>query len=195
MVWDQVRQLLEEPSRVAHEYRRRIAQAADRAGPPEQAVRIDRQITALGRGIDRLIDGYSGGFIDKAEFEPRIAGLKQRRSQLQEQQRAAAKDADAERELSLVINRLEQFSEKISQGLDRLDWNGMRQIIHTVVRRIEIGRHGVEVIFRVPQPMESPGGGPQSSSPGSAQHCTDGYARLRRAMERVGGTLRAVSTR
>ena len=78
-----------------------------------------------------------------------------------------------------MISQLEDFSAKVSQGLDRLDWNGMRQIIPTVVRRIEIDHDSVEVVFRVP-----PGAGPQTPSPGSAQHCTDGYARLRRAMGR-----------
>jgi site-specific DNA recombinase len=185
MVWDQVRQLLEDPSRVAHEYRRRIGQASDTAGVPEQVARINRQITALDRGIARLIDGYSSGFIDKVEFEPRIAGLKQRRSQLQVQQRAAAEAADAEHELSLVISRLEEFSAKVSQGLDQLDWHRMRQLIHTVVRRIEIDHDSVEVIFRVPPPMREPDDEPQPRSPGSAQHCTDGYARLRRAMRTV----------
>ena len=55
----------------------------DGAGPPEAIVRLDRQIMTLRRGIDRLIDCYAGGYIDKAEFEPRIAGLKLRMSQLQ----------------------------------------------------------------------------------------------------------------
>jgi site-specific DNA recombinase len=132
----------------------------------------------LRRGIDRLIDGYTGGFIDKVQFETRIGGLKLRLSQLQEQQQAAAEAANAERELSLVISRLEDFSTKVSQGLDRLDWHGTRNIIHTLVRRIEIDHDSVEVVFRVP-----PGPGPQAPSPGSAQHCTDDYARLRRAME------------
>jgi len=177
MVWDQVKALLEDPSRVADEFRRRIGQVHNGDGPPEQVARLDRQMMTLRRGIDRLIDGYAGGFIDKAQFEPRIAGLKLRLSQLQEQQQAAVEAANAERELSLVISQLEDFSAKVSQGLDRLDWNGMRQIIHTVVRRIEIDHDSVEVVFRVP-----PGAGPQTPSPGSAQHCTDGYARLRRAM-------------
>src|SRR3979411_310898 len=108
------------------------------ADQPQQIVRLDRQMTTLRRGIDRLIDGYAGSFIEKAEFEPRIAGLKRRMSQLQEQRKAAVEAANAERELSLVVSRLEDFSAKISQGLDHLDWQGMRQIIQTLVRRIEI---------------------------------------------------------
>jgi hypothetical protein len=36
MVWEQVRPLLEDPSRVADEYRRRISQASGEADPPEQ---------------------------------------------------------------------------------------------------------------------------------------------------------------
>ena len=174
LVWDQVTALLQDPGRVADEFRRRIGQMQNADGPPEQVARLDRQMMTLRRGIDRLIDGYAGGFIDKAQFEPRIAGLKLRLSQIQEQKHAAAEAANAERELSLVIGRLEDFSAKVSRGLDRLDWHGMRQIIHTVVRRIEIDHDSVEVVFRVP-----PGAGPQTPSLGSAQHCTDGYARLR----------------
>jgi site-specific DNA recombinase len=56
MVWEQVRALLEDPSRVADEYRRRISQASGEADPPEQVARLDRQITTIQRGIDRLID-------------------------------------------------------------------------------------------------------------------------------------------
>ena len=68
--------------RVADEYRRRISQAHDAPAPSEEIARIERQMTALERGIDRLIDAYSSGLIDKAEFEPRITGLRQRMVQL-----------------------------------------------------------------------------------------------------------------
>jgi site-specific DNA recombinase len=73
-VWEQVRALLEDPRRVADEYRRRIRQANGEAGPLEQVARVERQIATVQRAIDRLIDCYAGGFIEKAEFEPRIAG-------------------------------------------------------------------------------------------------------------------------
>ena len=178
MVWDQVRALLEEPSRIADEYRRRICQVREGAIMPEERARLDRQMTTLRRGIDRLIDCYASGMIDKAEFEPRIAGLKQRLSQLNKQQQAAVEAANVERELSLVISRLEDFSAKVSQGLDRLDWLGMREIIRTVVRRIEIDHDGVEVVFRVPPPDGPPRAGSKTPTIGSRQHCTGDYVAL-----------------
>jgi site-specific DNA recombinase len=178
-VWGQVRALLEDPSRVADEYRRRIGQANGKAGPLEQVARLDRQIATVQRGIDRLIDCYAGEFIDKGEFEPRIAGLKLRRSQLQDQQRAAVTAANSERELSLVISRLEDFSAKVTHGLDGLDWLGMREIIHAVVRRVEIDRDSIEVVFRVPPKGGRSRNGMESPRQGILQDCTNAQARNR----------------
>ena len=179
MVWEQVRTLLEDPRRVADEYRRRIGQANGEAGPLEQVARLDRQIATVQRGIDRLIDCYAGEFIDKGEFEPRIAGLKLRRSQLQDQQRAAVTAANSERELSLVISRLEDFSAKVTHGLDGLDWLGMREIIHAVVRRVEIDRDSIEVVFRVPPKRGRSRNGMESPRQGILQDCTNAQARNR----------------
>ena len=97
-----MRALLEEPHRVADEYRRRIAQASDGAAMPDEIIRLDQQMTDLRRGIGRLIDSYAEGVIDKTEFEPRIAGLKLRISQFQERHQAALEAAEIERDLSLV---------------------------------------------------------------------------------------------
>ena len=116
-----MRALLEEPRRVADEYHRRIAQARDGAATPDEIVRLDRQMTSLRRGIGRLIDSYAEGIIDKTEFEPRIAGLKQRVSELQMRHQAALEAAESERDLALVISRLEDFSAKVTTGLDNLD--------------------------------------------------------------------------
>jgi site-specific DNA recombinase len=89
VVWAQVRALLEDPHRVADEYRRRIAQVRDGTATSDEIIRLERQMTSLQRGIARLIDSYTEGILNKTEFEPRIAGLKQRVSQLQDRQRAA----------------------------------------------------------------------------------------------------------
>jgi site-specific DNA recombinase len=109
-------------------------------------------MTALRRGINRLIDSYAEGFVDKCEFEPRITGMKQRLSQLEERHKAAVRAAESERDLCLVISRLEDFAAKVSDGLDKLDRAGQRDIIRALVKRIEVGNDGIEIIFRVPPP-------------------------------------------
>ena len=171
-VWDQVRMLLEDPGRVADEYRRRLAQACDAATEPDEIVRLEQQMATLRRGIGRLIDSYADAVIDKAEFEPRIAGLKQRLSQLQDRHRAAVEVAENERDLSLVISRLEDFSAKVTTGLDSLDPTGKQEIIRTVVRRVEIDDARIEIIFRVPPPDSPVGPGSSIEMATSRQHCT-----------------------
>jgi site-specific DNA recombinase len=60
VVWDQMRVLLEDPRRVADEYRR-IAQARNRPATSDEIIRLDRQMTRLRRRIARLIDSYTRG--------------------------------------------------------------------------------------------------------------------------------------
>jgi site-specific DNA recombinase len=184
VVWDQVRSLLEEPGRVAEEYRRRIGQAHDGTAMPAEVVRLDHQMTTMRRGIGRLIDSFADGVIDKAEFAPRIAGLKQRLSQLQERYQAAVAVIEIERDLSLVISRLEDFSAKVTKGLDDLDRAAMQAIVRTLVRRIEIGDSHIEVIFRVPS-LDGPPGASPANTDGSWQHCTG----VRRTHHRLAQSL------
>ncbi len=147
---------------------------------PDEIVRLNHQMTTMRRGIGRLIDSHAEGVIDKAEFEPRIADLKQRLSQLQERHQAALEAAEIERDLSLVISRLEDFSAKVTTRLNALDQVGMQDIIRTLVRRIEIDEGHIEVIFRVPPP-DSPPRPPPTGETGSWQHCTG----VRRAHARL----------
>jgi site-specific DNA recombinase len=116
---------LQEPERVADEYKRRLAQAAAGAEKPEEVARVEKQIASLQRGIERLIDSYAEGFVEKGEFEPRITDMKQRMSQLKERSEAAVRTAERERDIRLVVSRLEDFSAKVSDGLDRLDGSSL----------------------------------------------------------------------
>ena len=178
VVWDQVKALLEQPDRVAHEYRRRIAQARDGAAAPDEILHLDRQISSLRRGIGRLIDSYAEGVIDKAEFEPRITGLKQRMSQLEERHEAALEAAAAERDLSLVISRLEDFSARVTEGLDALDERGRQEIVRALVRRIEIDDPGIEVISTgVPSLGDGPAGPPFLTKTNASWHHCSGVRR------------------
>lgn len=148
-VWREVRRLLEQPQRLEQEYRRRLE-----APPPDALVAdltaVQAQRSKVRQGLARLIDSYAEGFIDKEEFEPRIARLRQRLASLEEQARQLADDATVRQDLRLLIGRLEEFASQLSQRLDAADWDATRDLIRTLVARVEIDHTQVRVVFRVP---------------------------------------------
>jgi site-specific DNA recombinase len=168
-VWTEVEAILNEPGRVAHEYRRRLGELAVSDRADTDLREVERRIGALRRGISRLIDGYAEGVIERAEFAPRVADLRARIAQLEEQRTALADAVAAEHDLTLVIGRLEDFSAKLRDSLDLLDWTARREIIRLMVRRVEIDDGQIEIVFRVPPPSGGPGG---TRDGRSQQHCT-----------------------
>ena len=164
-VWAEICQLLENPSRLAEEYQRRLAAVQSLPGEVEVS-QVNQQIAKLRQGIVRLIDGYAEGYLDKAEAEPRIRRFKERLQALEAQARQLQAQAQQQSELQLIIGCLEEFSEKVKTGLDDLDWLGRRELIRTLVKRVEIDQERVNVVFRVEEGTFPSGGNDIFS-----QHC------------------------
>ena len=164
-VWAEVRRLLQDPARVTEEYRRRLQ--AVRTGPHRPELETaDRQLAKLRVGIGRLIDSYAEGVISKAEFEPRLAGLRRRVAMLEAEAAALQNAAEQTRSLQLVIGKLETFAALVRDRLDEADQDTKRDIVRTLVRRIEIGGQHVRVVFRV-----DPGSQGGADGCGVGQHC------------------------
>ena len=164
-VWDEVCRLLEDPARVTEEYERRLQ--AVRTGPRRPEVEtLERQLAKLRAGTGRLIDSYAEGVISKAEFEPRLAGMRQRVAKLEAEAAALQDTAEQARSLQLVIGKLETFATLVRDRLNGADWTVKRDIIRTLVRRIEIDGQHVRVVFRI-------GPGPQDGTAARrvGQHC------------------------
>src|SRR5262249_60223593 len=105
-------------------------------------------IGKLRQGVARLIDSYADGLIDKGEFEPRILRLRQRLARLEEQRQQLAEEATRHTELQLIIRRLEDFATKVRDGLEEADWASKRDLIRTLVKRVEVARDPVNIWFR-----------------------------------------------
>jgi site-specific DNA recombinase len=163
LVWNEVCALLAEPQRLEQEYQRRLnAPSQDN----EDLLTTQAQLSKVRQGIARLIDSYTEGFVEKQEFEPRIQRLRQRLNGLEDQERQIRLELARQAELRLVITRLEDFAVKVKDGLAEADWLTKREVIRTLVKRVEIGKEEVNVVFRVmPDPFDS------SPDWGSLQHC------------------------
>ena len=166
-VWRQIGQLLDDPERLVNEYERRLHVAEHPPAAPESAA-LEKQMAKLNQGISRLIDSYSEGYLDKDEFEPRIRRFKERLLTLQAQAEQHRDERQRQAELQLIIGRLEEFATKVSAGLERLDWSERRALIRTLVKRIEINREHVNVVFRV----DATAGGADTGP--FLQHCRRG---------------------
>jgi site-specific DNA recombinase len=110
---------------------------------------VEGQISKLRQGIARLIDSYAESLIDKQEFEPRITRLRQRLARVEEQRQVLADEAALAGELQLIIGRLEDFAAKLHGGLEAADWASKRDLIRTLVKRVEVARDDVNIVFRI----------------------------------------------
>jgi len=93
--------------------------------------------------------------ISQAEFEPRLAGMRQRVAKLEAEATALQNAAEQAHSLQLVIGKLETFAALVHDQLDEADWTTRRDLIRTLVRRIEVDNQHVRVVFRVgPEPQD-----------------------------------------
>ena len=152
-VWQQVCALLQDPSRLAQEYQRRLQEPQR----PENRRVLEAQAAKLKQGLSRLIDGYAEGLIDKQEFQPRVERSKEKLQKVEQTLRALAEQEAQQQELCLVVRYLEDFAQRVTAGLEQADWSRRRELIRTLVKRVEIGAEAVNVVFRVEPNSHSSG--------------------------------------
>jgi len=148
LVWQDVCNLLSDPQRLTRELERRL-QRGSNTSDQEQQHKLRNTITQVQRGIARIIDAYSDGLISKAEFEPRVTTAKERLARLQSELKSQVDQEAQARDLRLVVDNLETFARQIAAGLDQADWNAKRDVIRTLVKRVELHQEQLKVVYRV----------------------------------------------
>jgi len=146
-VWEDVKSLLLDPTRLAAEHRRRLDGPAEPTDP--KATSATKKVAAVRRSIERLIDSYQDGYLEKGEFEPRIHGLRERLAQLEAAAAGVAKQERSEEEVRQVIGAIEQFAAGVRERLDSIDFTTQRDLIRTLVDRIEVGEETVRIVYKV----------------------------------------------
>ena len=141
--------LLAHPQRLKQEYERRLERHDQNEGGGSDIDGLERRKHYLETGKSRLIDSYAEGIIDKTDFEPKMTQLKIKLGQIDEQIGALRQHQAGQFELFLVINRLEEFAAAVTERLETIDFQTKREIICALVKRVEIYKDEVVVVFRV----------------------------------------------
>lgn len=165
-VWQDVCLLLSNPQRVEQEYKRRLTGRKKSVGWNSSVEQLHALIKKVKRGIVRLVDAYQDGLIDKTEFEPRMRKAKERLAKLRTEAKAQADKEVQQKELRLVIGHLKQFAHKVNNNLEQADWITRREIMRSLVKRIEVDKEAVRVVYRVAPPPFA-----QAPKKGLLQYC------------------------
>jgi site-specific DNA recombinase len=147
-VWRDVRSLLEDPARIEREFERRL-HGKDSISNEEESRKWNGIIQKVRRGIARLIDAYRDGLLEKEEFEPRLSEARSRLAKLEAEIESRKAAESANRELRLVIANLQAFSQRVKSGLAEADWATKRELIRILVKRVEIDKEQVRVVYKV----------------------------------------------
>jgi site-specific DNA recombinase len=87
IVWDEVVRLLEDPALIQQELDRRLAAARSSDPTKQREQSLQRELTHVGKGIDRLLTAYQEGLLLLEQLRERMPVLRQReqafRSELQ----------------------------------------------------------------------------------------------------------------
>jgi site-specific DNA recombinase len=144
-VWHGVCDLLTHPERLEHEY-----QVGGKVGASLESVEtLNAQRLKLQPALERLIDSFTEGLIEKDQFTSRMARTKSRIAELDRKIKDDAGDVDRLEHLRLAASRLRELAAAVGPHLANSDWHRRRDIIRTLVQRIEIGRETIKIVFRV----------------------------------------------
>jgi site-specific DNA recombinase len=156
VVWREVSDLLRNPGRLERDH-----QAGGRAGASLDNIEtLKAQRLKLQHTLERLIDSFTEGLIEKDQFTSRMTRTKSRITELDRKINDDAGDVDQLEHLRLMTKRLRDLAAAVGPHLANADWHRRRDIIRTLVQRIEIGGEVIKIVFRVTP--EARGSGPEA---------------------------------
>jgi site-specific DNA recombinase len=148
-VWVDACELLRHPKVLRKEYERRLAAPSD----SDSLASIKKQLATSKRSVERLIDAYSDGVLDRAEFDPRLKRARERLSKHEQQLHELESESREQSTLREALSCLDSFCESIEANLEGADWRLRREILRTLIDKIVIEADQVRIVYRINFPL------------------------------------------
>lgn len=152
-VWSEVSKLLTNPQRIELEHQDKTKNSA----LLDNLETLKSQRTKLEHAVERLIDSFADGLIDKDQFASRMARTRSRIADLDGRIGEYAGVADQREHLRLAMNRLRELAVTVGPELGNADWQRKREILRTLVQRIDIDTDIIKIVFRVNHNIQGSG--------------------------------------
>ena len=147
LVWSEVCHLLRDPARLRSELERRRDEPN---ATTEQLNKLEKVVSDLRSRLDRLIDGYESGLLEKCEFENRISPLRERYNREHTALTSLKGHASNTTDIDAASVALTALADAVTTRLADADWSLKRELMKLLVERIEIHRDEVRLVYKVP---------------------------------------------
>ena len=179
IVWAEVIRLLEDPTLIQQELDRRLAaaRASDPTKKREQG--LQRELTHVGKGIERLLSAYQEDLLSLEQLRERMPTLRQREQRLRAELQGIADQANDRAAFLRLAETLTAFLARLRSAADTLDVIERQRIVRLVVKEVLIGDDTITIRHSIPVPSGPPqNGGPPP--PGRSQNQSGGQSYLLR---------------
>lgn len=149
VVWNHVLQLLENPELIRAEIQRRMQQLQDSSPTKRRKETIEKEITRVDKGIEKLLDAYQEGLVRLEELRRRIPDLRKRQEALNSELRSLEAAASHQGFLRLAEN-MEDFLTRLRETAESMTVSDRQKILRLVVKEILIDIDTIKVKHSIP---------------------------------------------
>src|ERR1700756_1552328 len=152
IVWAEVIRLLEEPALIQQELDRRLvaARASDPTGKREQS--LQRELTHVGKGIERLLNAYQEGLLSIEQLRERMPVLRQRQQALGAELQAIADQTNDRAAFLRLAETLTAFLARIRSAAETLSVIERQRIVRLLVKEVLVGEDTITIRHSIPIP-------------------------------------------
>jgi site-specific DNA recombinase len=152
IVWAEMIRLLEDPTLIQQELDRRLAAARDSDPTRKREQSLQRELTHVGKGIERLLNAYQEGLLSIEQLRERMPVLRQRQQALTAELQAIA-DQTCDRAAFLrLAETLTAFLARLRSAAETLSVMERQKIVRLLVKDILVGEDMITIRHSIPIP-------------------------------------------
>jgi site-specific DNA recombinase len=159
IVWAEVIQLLEDPMLIQQELDRRLAAARSSDPTQKREQSLQRELTHVGKGIERLLNAYQEALMSIEQLRERMPALRQREQALRTELQAIADQANDRAAFLRLAETLTAFLARLRGAADTLSITERQRIVRLVVKDVLIGDDTITIRHSIPVSPGPPQGG------------------------------------
>jgi site-specific DNA recombinase len=164
--------LLEDPTLIHQELDRRLAVAHHSDPTRKREQSLQRELTHVGKGIERLLNAYQEGLLSIEQLRERMPVLRQRQQALTAELQAIADQTSDRAAFLRLAETLTAFLARLRSAAETLSVIERQKIVRLLVKDVLVGEDTITIHHSIPIPSSSPQNeGSRSSDGGNYLLC------------------------